>query len=297
MIQMIFTKITGSTYKIGNKRRPGNWSSSGTSIRELHIRYDQCSKGCRYDTCWRMKPYIVAALVLYATVFSVYVASVLVFAVPLCFISSHSCSLCIPSKKNSMILDYGNCPKQMKGFFFLLDYRPACRPDAELNTSRMTAMLHASHAVGAAKVFFFLLDYQPACRPDAEPNASRMMAMLHASRAVGAAKSTMSSAYKLHWYLTACPMGCCTPAVLALMNWFRASIARMKSTGDSGSPCQRPLQWWISSPGCPLRSILVDAVDNSNATQFLQCCPNPQAWRTSSENGQLSIKSFGDVQL
>ena len=46
------------------QKRSGNWSSSGTSIRELYIWYDQCRRDKRYNTCWgtSRKPYIGATL-------------------------------------------------------------------------------------------------------------------------------------------------------------------------------------------------------------------------------------------
>ena len=56
-------KSTASNYKFG-KKRSGYQSSSGTSIRELYIWYDQCRRDKRYNTCWgtSRKPYIGATL-------------------------------------------------------------------------------------------------------------------------------------------------------------------------------------------------------------------------------------------
>ena len=66
--------------QIWQKKRSGNWSSSGTSIRELYIWYDQCRRDRRYNTCWgtTRKPYIGATLWYYvfdwwyATLLSIY---------------------------------------------------------------------------------------------------------------------------------------------------------------------------------------------------------------------------------
>ena len=72
-------KSTASNYKFG-KKRSGYQSSSGTSIRELYIWYDQCRRDKRYNTCWgtTRKPYIGATLWYYvfdwwyATLLSIY---------------------------------------------------------------------------------------------------------------------------------------------------------------------------------------------------------------------------------
>jgi len=103
----------------------------------------------------------------------------------------------------------------------------------------------------------------------------------------GLMKRATLSAYKdTRWPRGLLDKGSSKPNSSALRNRLLSmSMTKMKSMGDSGSPCLRPLLCLISGPGCPLTRIQVDDDPNRLRTRILQLTPNPKWTRISIRNG------------
>jgi hypothetical protein len=65
-------------------------------------------------------------------------------------------------------------------------------------------------------------------------------------------------------------------------------MARIKSIGDSGSPCRKPLACFNCLPGILFRGILEDEVASNVAIQSRHRYPNPSACNISKRKTQLT---------
>ena len=68
--------------------------------------------------------------------------------------------------------------------------------------------------------------------------------------------------------------------------WPSTSITKMKSIGESGSPCRNPRRCKITSPGIPFNRTRVDEEPNSPLIISRQICPKPNCCITSRRKGQ-----------
>jgi hypothetical protein len=66
-------------------------------------------------------------------------------------------------------------------------------------------------------------------------------------------------------------------------------ITMMKSIGEMGSPCLRPLPWKKGSPGKPFMSTLVEEEDWSMVIQRIHLGPKPNCRRTLMRNAQDTL--------
>jgi hypothetical protein len=113
----------------------------------------------------------------------------------------------------------------------------------------------------------------------------------------GFAKIAASSAYKEQRREAALGRTGCNSPLLAASSISRCSgsIAKMKSMGDSGSPCRSPLACLIRFPGTPFTSILDDDVARRVAIQSLYFCPKPKAGKVSRRKIQLTKSKALDM--
>jgi hypothetical protein len=137
-----------------------------------------------------------------------------------------------------------------------------------------------SHLIGKISVLLrFILS------PEQLPKRLSTWVMWYNSVRFGLAKSVASSSYREHRREAALGRTGCNKFLLAAISisLCNGSIARMKSNVDSGSPCRRPLAWFIGLPGEPFKRIRDDAVARRVAIQSLHLCPNPSACNVSSK--------------
>jgi hypothetical protein len=74
-----------------------------------------------------------------------------------------------------------------------------------------------------------------------------------------------------------------------LISLCKSFIAKMKSKGDSGSPCLTPRQCKILSPDSLFTRKVEEEVFQSEAIQFLHLKPNPRCSITLNKYGQLTV--------
>ena len=70
-----------------------------------------------------------------------------------------------------------------------------------------------------------------------------------------------------------------------------ASMAITNKSGESGSPCLKPLAWQILRPGMPLRIIRVLAVERSKEIQLIQRREKPMCSSNRNKNDQLTVSN------
>lgn len=124
------------------------------------------------------------------------------------------------------------------------------------------------------------------------------------SSLLGCKNSTTSSAYsEMRCRLPCLRRGCSKPRSCACnTRELRTSITRIKSIGDKGSPCLRPLLWWMISPGSPLTRTLVEEENNSLEMILHHKGPKPSWLKISNRKGHeteskaLPISNFRRIQ-
>lgn len=135
---------------------------------------------------------------------------------------------------------------------------------------------------------------------DALPKSCRIALTVVMLLDVGWQNRTTSSAYREitgidHRGCTCCRM----PEVAAcLIKRPKVSITRMKSWGDSGSPCRRPRRCCIGGPGTPLIRIFVLVMESNTARESRNRLPKPYSRRTSNKKGhEMVSKAFAMSSL
>lgn len=115
-----------------------------------------------------------------------------------------------------------------------------------------------------------LLFWRLVWRPVTSPKYYKFFLMLVMSLFVGLMKMASSSAYMDMQKQGGRPLSLLRSprSVACLSNLYNMSIARMNRTGESGSPCHRPLLCYIISAGAPLRRLLMVEVAKNAAAQL-----------------------------
>ena len=121
------------------------------------------------------------------------------------------------------------------------------------------------------------------CRPDTVLNSCRMVVVASRSSLVGLMKIAALLAYIEILHLAAARGSlernpCC---VAMSINRCSGSMARMKSMGERGLPCQTPLLWLKADPCYPLSNTFDDAVWKRIETHSCHRGPKPNACWTS----------------
>jgi hypothetical protein len=138
--------------------------------------------------------------------------------------------------------------------------------------SRMESRSMLAHLIAATCDFCMFVT-----NPVARPKRTRMSVKAWTSSLTGFMKTTASSAYMEILRRAALPLRLVMAFSSVALERIhcRGSIANMKRSGDSGSPCLSPLPCAIFSPGIPLSSTCEVEVVSMAVTQSLHFCGNP----------------------